>query len=153
MQLALGLWDHTALFSTFLWQPGRVWLTPVASESQVQGPSLSTNYHQQPAALTKTASEGGKLIWQLTIQPFSCRLPPSSLLSSPSLLPILLSCHSSSHLLFSSSSSTVLSASISSPLLLIFFTFSFHSPLFCFPSYSPLWHNCSPSFSFPPPLL
>lgn len=51
MLLALGLWDHTGLFTTFLWQPGRVWLTPVASESQVQAQSQPfPNTHQLSAA-------------------------------------------------------------------------------------------------------
>lgn len=145
-----GLWDHTALFTAFLWQPGRLWLTPVASESQVQAWSHPlkppTNYHQQPSALTKTASEGGKLIWQLTIQPFGLKLPfPSILLFPPFYFAPLHSSLIISSLI--SSPSFLSSPHLSSPLL----SFVLSSAPDLFPPHSyfpPLYF-----FAFHPPPL
>ena len=90
-----SLTDHTALFTTFFWQPGWVWLTPVANESQVKAPfhpplnpPPATTSNQLPSQ--RQPSEGCKLISQLTIQPLQPQIPPSFFRSSLSSFALLL---------------------------------------------------------------
>lgn len=89
----------------------------VTGKGPVSPPQPPTSYHQLPAALTKTVSDGCKLISQLTIQPLQPKISPfplsflSFVLSFPS-SPASLLCYPSSSPLLSSFSVFVLFSSL-----------------------------------------